>query len=134
MNFIHSISGVVSETEYEDSIFVNKSPDHSVIITISDGEISASEQPTMPEESSEGHPVITILSSSSEDSTSSDSDSLPDVTVKHEQVDKLPFNIDGDVVYRLPYDPSKKMKSSLDGRPWKTWVTSCLAGTATCQL
>ena len=89
----------------------------------------------MPEGSGERRPVITILSSSSGDGnlTSSDSDSLPDVqvtAVKPEQVDKLPFNIDGDVVYRLMYDPSKEIKSSLDGRPWKTWVTSSRIGLA----
>ena len=39
---------------------------------------------------------------------------------------ELPYNIDGNCVYRLPYDPSKMMmmKSSVDGRPWKQWVTS----------
>lgn len=41
---------------------------------------------------------------------------------------KLPFDIDGNVSYRLPYDPEKRMKSSLDGRPWKTWVTTSKKG------
>lgn len=35
-------------------------------------------------------------------------------------VKKIPFDIDGNVVYKLPYDSERKMKSSLDGRPWKT--------------
>lgn len=45
-------------------------------------------------------------------------------------VDELPYDIDGNVIYRLPYDVKKKMKSSLDGRPWKTWVTSLRKGLA----
>ena len=37
--------------------------------------------------------------------------------------DKLPFDIDGLVVYVLPYNPKDKMKSSRDGRNWHTWTT-----------
>ena len=41
---------------------------------------------------------------------------------------QLPFDIDGNVSYRLSYDPDKRMNSSLDGRPWKTWVTTSQKG------
>ena len=43
---------------------------------------------------------------------------------------KLPYDIDGDTEYRLPYDCTKRMKSSVDGRPWKTWVTTSRKGLA----
>jgi hypothetical protein len=37
---------------------------------------------------------------------------------------ELQFDIDGTKIIVLPYDPACKMKSSRDGRPWQTWVTS----------
>ncbi|XP_066916243.1 uncharacterized protein [Clytia hemisphaerica] len=40
------------------------------------------------------------------------------------EIDKLPYNIDGDCIYQLPFDAKKRMKSSTDGRPWDEWVTS----------
>ena len=56
---------------YEGSFVTAESPSHSdvncSVITISDSEISDSEQPAMPEGSGERRPVITILSSSSGD-------------------------------------------------------------------
>lgn len=39
-------------------------------------------------------------------------------------VDKLPYDIDRLVAYKLRFDPKKRMQSSRDGRPWGTWVTS----------
>jgi len=84
------------------------------------------------------------------ESSSNESENLPDTglasdTCGHKQNAKtwtphgtpqpidatqLPFNIDGNVVYTLPYNNAKRMKSSLDGRPWKTWVTSSRKGFA----
>jgi hypothetical protein len=133
--FYYIPGNAVSKSEMQGYEGTTENLSHSdvdcCVIKISDGEISDNEQPAKQEESP---PVITILSSSSGNgNTSSDSESLPDIgitAVKHEQVDKLPYNIDGNVVYRLPYNPSKKMKSSLDGRPWKTWVTSLRKGLA----
>ena len=43
-------------------------------------------------------------------------------------VEQLPFDIDGLVIYRLTFDPNKRMRSSKDGRPWRTWVSSSRKG------
>ena len=40
------------------------------------------------------------------------------------KVDKLPYDIDGLVAFQLPFDPKERMKSTMDGRSWSTWVTS----------
>ena len=47
-----------------------------------------------------------------------------------ENVDSLPYDIDGTKIYELPYDPSPnmKMRSSIDGRKWGTWATSSRRG------
>lgn len=105
-------------------------------------------------EENEHDPQVTPTTNNDDDlisqtsDSSSDSDGLPDTGLsnytsrKHipeYNVNGLPYDIDGNVIYRLPYDVKKKMKSSLDGRPWKTWVTSLrkdLAGVrrrATCK-
>ena len=39
-------------------------------------------------------------------------------------MDSLPGDIDGKKLYILPFDPSKRMLSSKDGRNWDTWKTS----------
>ena len=115
----HSVTGVCSTT--------HKEARHSIVLPTPSGEKS----------------LIYDINSLT-DSSSSDPDDLPGTkltscTRKHKQktntrfqhrtpepidTTQLPFDIDGDVVYRLPYDPEKRMKSSLDGRPWKTWITS----------
>ena len=104
---------------------------------------------TSSSEGGQNEQVISV-SSSSEDNLSSFSDN-PDLTSSEnsfpitkvnsttqkqsrvtcippypEPVDvkEIPFDIDGNVVYRLPYNAERRMESSLDGRPWKTWVTS----------
>ena len=41
-----------------------------------------------------------------------------------EYVNELPYDIDGCRVYKVPFSKSDRMKSSKDGRLWKTWVTS----------
>ena len=41
-----------------------------------------------------------------------------------EKVDSLPGDINGKKLYILPFDPSKRMLSSRDGRNWDTWKTS----------
>lgn len=42
------------------------------------------------------------------------------------QVDELPYDIDGKRVYKAPYEESNR--NVLDGRPWKSWVTSSRKG------
>ena len=68
-------------------------------------------------------------------SSSSDSDNTTQHQPhKHEsypaaiETNKLPYDIDGFKVYKLPYDPQNRMKSTKDGRPWKTWVTTSRKG------
>ena len=39
-------------------------------------------------------------------------------------VESLPYDIDGTYIYQLKFDMTQRMRSTLDGRPWKTWVTS----------
>ena len=39
-------------------------------------------------------------------------------------VENLPRDIDGTCIYQLELDMTQWMRSTLDGRPWKTWVTS----------
>ena len=39
-------------------------------------------------------------------------------------VDQLPHDIDGTKVYKLPFDPDERMKSSQDGRPWNKYFNS----------
>lgn len=140
---------VISE---EEGITISSSPDDKNFDSLSNNQ-----QYTGYSED-EQHPVIIVLSSS-EGKFSSDSDvdnlmdpisgSVPDTafTSGHKQksrapsptpieisepitVMKVPFDIDGNIVYRLPYNTKEKMKSSLDGRPWKTWVTSSRKGFA----
>ena len=48
--------------------------------------------------------------------------------IKRNNVPDLPYNIDGICVYVLPCDPTRIMKSSKDGRPWKPWCTSKRSG------
>ena len=43
-------------------------------------------------------------------------------------VERLPFDIDGLVIYRLAFNPKQRMHSSKDGKPWKTWVSSSRKG------
>ncbi|CAB4028517.1 Transposon Tf2-6 poly, partial [Paramuricea clavata] len=43
---------------------------------------------------------------------------------KVEKRESLPYDINGDCVYELPYDEENMMDSSSDGRPWKQWNTS----------
>lgn len=40
------------------------------------------------------------------------------------KADQLPFDIDGDCLYQLPYDKNDRLASSKDGRPWKKGITS----------
>ena len=40
------------------------------------------------------------------------------------KTEKLPYDIDGDCVYEVSYDPKNIMSSSKDGRPWNAWHTS----------
>lgn len=41
--------------------------------------------------------------------------------------EKLPYDIDGDCVYELPYSEANIIASSKDGRPWMQWNTAkCL--------
>lgn len=41
-----------------------------------------------------------------------------------EEVSELPYDIDGTCVFKLKFQLDFRMKSTVDGRPWKTWVTS----------
>ena len=34
------------------------------------------------------------------------------------KVDSLPFDINGEAVYQVPYQKDKRMKAVTDGRPW----------------
>lgn len=43
-------------------------------------------------------------------------------------VEGLPYDINGEVVYLFPFDIANRMKSSSDGRPWQTWVSSSRKG------
>ena len=45
-----------------------------------------------------------------------------------QEVKTLPHNIDGHFLFKLPCDPQNLMKSSIDGRPWKPYVTSSRKG------
>lgn len=47
-----------------------------------------------------------------------------------EKTEKLPYDIDGDCVYELSYDPRSMMSSSKDGRPWNAWHSSKRTGLA----
>ena len=83
-------------------------------------------------------PIIKYSSDSDSDSDSEDclgDEELEQKRKCHQRIPvavknagKLPFDIDGDVQFRLPYDPQHRMKSSRDGRPWKTWVTTSRKG------
>ena len=115
---------------YSDSP-AHEQPQHAVSIVLSSSDEDGSQVTSTND--------LQILTESS----SNDSENLPDTglasdTCGHKQKAKtwtphgtpqpidatqLPFNIDGNVVYTLPYNNAKRMKSSLDGRPWKTWVT-----------
>lgn len=44
------------------------------------------------------------------------------------KTEKLPYDIDGDCVYEVSYDPTNMMSSSKDGRPWNAWHTSKRSG------
>ena len=74
--------------------------------------------------------------SSDSDESNPDPNSRPNTFVSlHREtspipVTVLPFNIDGDMTYKLPYNPEKRMQSSKDGRPGKTCVTSSRKGLA----
>ena len=140
-------SSSADDSHSSDSISDNHST-HSVTSLGSTTHNEAHHSIVLPISNEEKSPIydINILT----DSSLSDPDDLPGIklttyTSKHkhktnksfqlgtpEPIDttQLPFDIDGDIVYRLPYDPEKKMKSSLDGRPWKTWVTSSRKGLA----
>ena len=140
-------SSSAGDSHSSDSISDNYST-HSVTSLGSTTHNEAHHSIVLPISNEEKSPIydINILT----DSSLSDPDDLPGIklttyTSKHkhktnksfqlgtpEPIDttQLPFDIDGDIVYRLPYDPEKKMKSSLDGRPWKTWVTSSRKGLA----
>ena len=39
-------------------------------------------------------------------------------------VDALPYHIDGNCIYQLPYSKKDRLASSRDGRPWKKAITS----------
>ncbi len=41
-----------------------------------------------------------------------------------QEVDALPYDIDGLCVYKLPYKKEAMMQSSVDGRPWTRWKCS----------
>ena len=43
-------------------------------------------------------------------------------------MESLPFDINGCQKFVLPCDSANLMKSSKDGRPWKTWCTSLRSG------
>ena len=43
-------------------------------------------------------------------------------------VENLPYDIDGTCIYQLNFDMTQRMRSTLDGRPYKTWVTSSRKG------
>ena len=43
-------------------------------------------------------------------------------------VENLRYDIDGTCIYQLKLDMTQHMRSTLDGRPWKTWVTSSRKG------
>ena len=45
-----------------------------------------------------------------------------EVLVKN--VDALPYHIDGNCIYQLPYSKNDRLASSRDGRPWKKAITS----------
>ena len=34
------------------------------------------------------------------------------------ETNELPYDIDGKCIYKIPFDPSKRLTSSKDGRPW----------------
>ena len=81
------------------------------------------------------NPYIVLSSSSEEAELSTPEEHVHSIDTKPILtkpifVSELPFDIDGNVIYKLPYCKQKKMKSSLDGRPWKTWVTSSRKGFA----
>ena len=40
------------------------------------------------------------------------------------KADALPFDIDGNCLYQLPYDKKDRLASSKDGRPWKKAITA----------
>lgn len=40
------------------------------------------------------------------------------------EVEKLPYDINGTCVFKMTYDPLDRLKSSVDGRPWKKSYTS----------
>ena len=39
-------------------------------------------------------------------------------------VDALPYHIDGNCIYQLPYSKKDRLARSRDGRPWKKAITS----------
>ena len=39
-------------------------------------------------------------------------------------IEKLAYDIDGTWIYHLKFDFTQSMRSTVDGRPWKTWITS----------
>ena len=41
-----------------------------------------------------------------------------------EDVEELPFNIDGTCVFRLNFQEDEIKKSTNDNRPWNVWVTT----------
>ena len=41
-----------------------------------------------------------------------------------QNVKKIPENIDGNYIYKFPYDPVDRHKSSKDRRPWKKPIRS----------
>ena len=44
--------------------------------------------------------------------------------IESEEVQELPYDIDGKCVYTLLFDVRHCMKYTKDGRPWKSWSTS----------
>ena len=41
--------------------------------------------------------------------------------IELEEVQELPCDVDGKCVYTLYFDPRYRMKSTKNGRPWKSW-------------
>lgn len=48
--------------------------------------------------------------------------------VQLQEIDMLPYDIDGHCKYLLHCEPSKLMSSSKDGRPWKSYISSSRKG------
>lgn len=40
------------------------------------------------------------------------------------EANSIPYDIDGTLVFKLPFDPKNRMESSTDGRNWAKYMSS----------